>query len=98
MSGKTVISEKEILHYAKLCRISISEVEAKKLKKDVNEILKYFDIIRGLKLDDEPMIYITQVNESLRDDEPAETLAEEDAFKNAGEKEGKWFVSGQVLG
>lgn len=98
MSRKTVISKEEILHYVKLCRISVSETEIEKLEKDVNEILEYFDIIRSLQLDAEPMTYVTEVNESLREDEPAETLAENDAFKNAEEKEEKWFVSGQVLG
>jgi len=44
------------------------------------------------------MTYVTSVNESLREDEPAETLSEGDVFKNAGEKEEKWFVSGQVWG
>lgn len=98
MSRKTVISKEEILHYAKLCRISVSAMEAEKLEKDVNEILEYFDTIRSLQLDVEPMTYVTEVNESLREDESAETLAEDDAFKNVEEKEEKWFVSGQVLG
>lgn len=93
-----MISKEEILHYAKLCRISISETEVEKLEKNINEILEYFDTIRSLQLDAEPMTYVTEVNESLREDEPAETLVEDDVFKNAEEREEKWFVSGQVLG
>jgi len=93
-----VISKEEILHYAKLCRISVSETEIEKLEKDINEILEYFDTIRSLQLDVEPMTYVTEVNESLREDEPAGTLAEDDAFKNVGDREERWFVSGQVLG
>ncbi len=93
-----MISKEEILHYAKLCRISVSETEVEKLEKNINEILEYFDTIRSLRLDAEPMTYVTEVNESLREDEPAETLVEDDVFKNAEEREEKWFVSGQVLG
>ncbi len=98
MSGKIVVSRKEILHYAKLCRISLSEPEVIRLEKDVNEILEYFNTIRSLQLDVEPMAYVTGFHEFLREDEPAETLAEEDVFKNTTEKDEKWFVSGQVLG
>ncbi|MGQ9478411.1 MAG: Asp-tRNA(Asn)/Glu-tRNA(Gln) amidotransferase subunit GatC [Thermoproteota archaeon] len=98
MERKITISRKEILHYARLCRISVSEEEIEKLEKDINEILQYFDTIRSLQLDVEPMTYVTSVNEFLRNDTPAETLSEEDAFKNAGEKEERWFVSGQVWG
>ncbi|MEM1557041.1 MAG: Asp-tRNA(Asn)/Glu-tRNA(Gln) amidotransferase subunit GatC [Thermoproteota archaeon] len=98
MSGKITISREEMLHYARLCRISLSEQEIDRLLKDVNEILGYFETIRSLQLDAEPMTYVTGVNESLREDEPAETLSEEEVFKNAGEKEDKWFVSGQLWG
>lgn len=96
MSGKIAVSKEEMLHYAKLCKISLNEQEIERLLKDINEILEYFEIIRSLQLDVEPMTYITSVNEALREDEPAETLSEEDVFKNAWEKDEKWFVSGQV--
>jgi len=98
MSGRVAISREEMLRYARLCRISLSEHEIDRLLKDVNEILGYFETIRSLQLDVEPMTYVTGVNESLREDEPAETLSEEDVFRNAGEREEGWFVSGQVWG
>jgi len=96
MGRKVTISREEMLHYAKLCRFSLSDQEIDRLLKDINEILEYFEIIRNLQLDVEPMTYVTGVNESLREDEPAETLSEEEVFKNALEKDEKWFVSGQV--
>ncbi|MBO3810032.1 MAG: Asp-tRNA(Asn)/Glu-tRNA(Gln) amidotransferase subunit GatC [Candidatus Brockarchaeota archaeon] len=98
MSGKVVVSKEEVLHYAKLCRISLTEADVERLQKDVNEILEYFNTVRSLQLDVEPMVYVTGFSEALREDEPAETLSEDDVFKNAGEKDEKWFVSGQVLG
>lgn len=98
MSREIVIRKEELLHYTELCKISLNKLEIEKLEKDVNEILRYFDIIRSLKLDVKPMAYMTEVNELLREDEPSETLEEEDVFKNTVEKEEKWFVSGQVLG
>ncbi|MBO3839287.1 MAG: Asp-tRNA(Asn)/Glu-tRNA(Gln) amidotransferase subunit GatC [Thermoproteota archaeon] len=98
MSGRVTISREEMLHYARLCRISLSEQEIDRLLRDVNEILEYFETIRSLQLDVEPMTYVTGVNETLREDEPGETLREEDVFRNAGEKEEKWFVSGQLWG
>ncbi|MGQ9596896.1 MAG: Asp-tRNA(Asn)/Glu-tRNA(Gln) amidotransferase subunit GatC [Thermoproteota archaeon] len=98
MSREIVIRKEELLHYTELCKILLNKLEIEKLEKDVNEILRYFDIIRSLKLDVEPMAYMTEVNELLREDEPSETLGEEDVFKNTVEKEEKWFVSGQVLG
>jgi aspartyl-tRNA(Asn)/glutamyl-tRNA(Gln) amidotransferase subunit C len=98
MSEKIVVSKEEVLHYAKLCRISLSEADVARLQKDVNEILDYFNTVRSLRLDVEPMAYVTGFSEALREDEPGETLPEEDVFKNAGEKDEKWFVSGQVLG
>jgi Asp-tRNA(Asn)/Glu-tRNA(Gln) amidotransferase C subunit len=33
MSGKIVVSREEILHYAKLCRISLSESDVARLQK-----------------------------------------------------------------
>lgn len=96
MGEKVTISKEEMLHYTKLCKISLSEREIERLLKDINEILEYFEIIRGLQLDVEPMTYVTSVNETLREDEPSETLSEEEVFRNAWEKEEKWFVSGQV--
>lgn len=98
MSEKIVVSREEVLHYARLCRISLSESDVARFQKDVNEILEYFNAIRSLQLNEKPMAYVTGFSESLREDEPAETLTEENVFKNAGEKDEKWFVSGQVLG
>ncbi|MCS7138934.1 MAG: Asp-tRNA(Asn)/Glu-tRNA(Gln) amidotransferase subunit GatC [Crenarchaeota archaeon] len=96
MDEKKVISKEEMLHYAKLCRISLSEQEIERLLKDINEILGYFETIRQLQLNVEPMTYVTNVNETLREDEPIEALSEEEVFRNAWEKEDRWFVSGQV--
>jgi len=41
-----MISEQEVKHIAKLARLELSEVEIKKMQKDLSVILDYFDLLK----------------------------------------------------
>ncbi|NHW00125.1 MAG: hypothetical protein HA496_10905 [Thaumarchaeota archaeon] len=44
-------------------------------------MVPFVEIIGNLQLDVEPMAYVSGFSEVLREDEPAETLSEDDVLK-----------------
>jgi len=43
-----MISKEEVQHIAKLARLELTEVEVKKMQKDLTEILDYFKLLKNV--------------------------------------------------
>jgi aspartyl-tRNA(Asn)/glutamyl-tRNA(Gln) amidotransferase subunit C len=86
------IDTAEVLRIAKLARLRMEEAEAAALAGDLGRIVEYIDQLREVELpgDAESLTYFdTDVH---REDRSGESLAREDALRNAPETDGESFI------
>jgi aspartyl-tRNA(Asn)/glutamyl-tRNA(Gln) amidotransferase subunit C len=62
-----MVSKEEVKHIAKLARLDLSENEIQKMKKDLSEILDYFNLLQRASSVEIPNYKIK--NQNLRKDE-----------------------------
>jgi aspartyl-tRNA(Asn)/glutamyl-tRNA(Gln) amidotransferase subunit C len=66
-----VIDREQVLHVARLARLSLSEEEVERMAGELSGILKHVDRIGELDLDDvEPTSHVVGLENVLRPDEP----------------------------
>ena len=53
----------------KIARLSLDEAEKRRIKADIEEILKYFEEISSIKADEQPSYQPIQIPGRLREDE-----------------------------
>ncbi len=83
---------------AKLSQLDFSQEAKSKMEQDLNKILAFVDELNTLNTDDiEPLVYINEEVNKLRQDEVAEHLPKEKALKNAKEKDSDYFKVPKVL-
>ncbi|MEM0094952.1 MAG: Asp-tRNA(Asn)/Glu-tRNA(Gln) amidotransferase subunit GatC [Candidatus Micrarchaeaceae archaeon] len=59
---------KEFERLLNVCRIRLSEADKEKMKRDIEEIISYFDEIDKVKCDEEPAYQPIDLPEQLRED------------------------------
>ena len=70
----------------------------KKMEEDLNKILNFVDELNTLNTDDvEPLVYINEEVNKLREDKIGEHLTKEKALKNAPAKDSDYFKVPTVL-
>jgi aspartyl-tRNA(Asn)/glutamyl-tRNA(Gln) amidotransferase subunit C len=81
------ITEQEVRYVASLAHLELTDEEAGRMTRELDEILAYMDKLRELDTEQvEPMAQVLfpgAENATLREDEPQPTLAHEDALANA---------------
>jgi len=99
MSKKEEFSKATIDHLAKLALLELSEEEKEELSKQLGDIVNYFK-----KLDDldttniEPTTHpIEELFNVFREDEPWESLSNEEATKNTKYKQDGYFKAPRIL-
>lgn len=89
-----IISDETIEYVGILAKLELSEKEREKAKKDMGEMLNYFDKLGELCTDGvEPMSHVFPVNNVFREDVVTNGDVREEILKNApAEKEGMFVV------
>lgn len=83
---------------AHLARLEVNETEKLSLQKDMTNILTFMDKLNELDTDGvEPLIYMTDEVNVLRNDEVKNDLSTADALKNAPKHDGKFFRVAKVI-
>ena len=83
---------------AKLSQLNFSQEAKSKMEEDLNKILAFVDELNTLNTDEiEPLVYISNEVNKLREDEVAEHLTKEKALKNAPDKDSDYFKVPKVL-
>jgi len=96
--GNMSISREEVLHIAKLARLSLSEEEITMYTHQLGDILNYVQKLNELNIDDvEPMKHILDMVNVLREDKDLPSLSREDVLKNAPEHDDEFFKVPRVL-
>ena len=99
MTKKEELSKDTIEHISKLALLELSEEEKEKLSKQLGDILAYFKKLNDL--DTSNVIPTTHPIEGLsnvfREDEPWESLSNEEATKNSKYKQDGYFKAPRIL-
>jgi aspartyl-tRNA(Asn)/glutamyl-tRNA(Gln) amidotransferase subunit C len=93
------ITESLIDHLSKLARLSFEGEEKEKIKNDLNRIVGFMDTLNALDTDGyEPLIYMNQEVNRLREDEITTPLEKDEILKNAPKKDSDYFRIPKVRG
>ncbi len=92
------ISGDTVKHVAYLAKINISASEAKKMEKDLNEILNSFKILDKLDVKKvEPSFQPLPVKDVFREDKIEDSLSQEKALSNTKHKDKGYFKGPRVV-
>ncbi|MFP5470058.1 MAG: Asp-tRNA(Asn)/Glu-tRNA(Gln) amidotransferase subunit GatC [Bacteroidia bacterium] len=94
----THIDNATIEKLAQLARLEFSDSEKEELKNDLSKILSYMDKLNEINTDGvEPLIHISDEVNVLREDVVKETITQQEALKNAPDKNSDYFKIPKVL-
>lgn len=90
--------EKLIEHIEWLCRIKLSETEREDVKKNIPRILEFFNEMDEIDTSQvEPLTHPVEVHNVLREDVVEEGLTQDEALKNASERENGYFKAPRIV-
>ena len=88
-----VINDETIEYVGILAKLELSQDEKEKAKKDMAEMLDYFDKLNSLDTTGiEPMTHVFQVSNVMREDEVTNGNGRKDALMNAPKSNGEAFI------
>jgi aspartyl-tRNA(Asn)/glutamyl-tRNA(Gln) amidotransferase subunit C len=83
---------------AHLARLEVKEVDKQGLLDDMNNILDFMDKLNEVDTEVvEPLVYMTEEVNILREDEVKQLISRTVALKNAPEQDGKFFRVAKVI-
>lgn len=92
------INDELVQHIAHLARLEFEGDELNEIKGDMSKIIGFMDKLSELDTENvEPLIFMTDKVNVLRDDKPERTLTSEDALRNAPKKDSDYFRISKVL-
>ena len=98
MSNNIKVDDKLIADLSKLAKLKFNGRSAEKMKSDLNIILGFVETISQVDTDGvEPLIYMNEEVNVLRDDEIANEISQQTALKNAPQKDSDYFKVPTVL-
>jgi aspartyl-tRNA(Asn)/glutamyl-tRNA(Gln) amidotransferase subunit C len=99
MSNKEKFSREKLDHISKLALINLNEEEKEKLTVELGDILNYFNKLNDLETTCvEPLTHpIEGLKNVFREDNPIESLSNEDALKNAKYTKDGFFKAPRII-
>ena len=92
------INDELVQHIAHLARLEFEGDELSEIKGDMSKIIGFMDKLSELDTQDvDPLIFMTEKVNVLREDKPERTLTSEDALRNAPKKDSDYFRISKVL-
>ena len=92
------LNNKLIEDISKLSKLKFDESSIEKMKDDLEKILAFVDKLNEIDTEGvEPLIYMSDEVNVLRADEISEETAQEEALKNAPQKDSDYFKVPTVL-
>lgn len=92
------ISEETVNHIAHLARLEFEGEKKDAIREDMDRIVDFMDKLQEVDTGDvEPLIYMTEEVNKLRDDNPVVSLSQEEVLKNAPKKDSDYFRIPKVL-
>jgi len=98
MKKNIMVNDESIAKLSKLAKLKFDKQATKKLKSDLKIIIGFVDAISQVNTKDiEPLIYISDELNILRNDEVANEVSQQKALKNAPLKDSDYFKVPTVL-
>lgn len=92
------IDIKTVEEVAHLARLEFTEEGKADILNDMNRMLAFVDKLNEMDTDGvEPLIYMTDEVNVMREDEPKITLTQKEALKNAPKKDSDYFKVPKVI-
>ncbi|MBI3805657.1 MAG: Asp-tRNA(Asn)/Glu-tRNA(Gln) amidotransferase subunit GatC [Nitrospirae bacterium] len=92
------IDREEVLHVAKLARLSLSSEEIDRLTDQLSNILTYVEKLNQADTKNiEPTSHVLSLSNVFREDRARPSLPVEKALENAPEKEGAFFRVPKII-
>jgi aspartyl-tRNA(Asn)/glutamyl-tRNA(Gln) amidotransferase subunit C len=92
------IDIKTVDEIAHLARLEFKDEAKAEILNDINRMLTFVDKLNELNTDNvEPLIYMTNEKNVMREDEPEITLTQKEALKNAPKKDSDYFKVPKVI-
>lgn len=92
------VNNKLIQDIAKLSKLKFDDSEEEKMKVDLKKMLDFVDKLNEIDTEGvDPLIYMSEEVNVLREDKVTEKTSQEDALKNAPEKDSDYFKVPTVL-
>ena len=92
------VNNKLIQDIAKLSKLKFDERSSEKMKADLEKILAFINKLNKIDTEGiEPLIYMSDETNVLRADEISEQTAQDQALKNAPQKDSDYFKVPTVL-
>ncbi len=92
------INEDTVDKIAHLARLEFNGDEKKKIISDMNNMLQFIDKLNELNTDNvEPLIYMSEETNKLREDEMKQDVSQDEALKNAPKKDSDYFKVPKVV-
>ena len=92
------ITEDIIDHIAHLAKLEFQGEQKTAIREDMQKIISFMDKLSEVPTDDvEPLIFMTDEVNRLREDIPALTVSHDEALKNAPKKDSDYFRIPKVL-
>ena len=86
------INNETIDRLAELAKLEFSIIEKESLKKDLNSIISYFEKLNEVNTDNvEPLIFMTDEVNRLREDVVIQNTSKQEALLNAPAKDSDYF-------
>lgn len=95
---KMKITDEIVDHIAHLARLKFEGDKKVAIKQDMENIISFMDILSELPTDNvEPLIFMNDSVNVLREDVPVVSLTQAEALKNAPKKDSDYFRIPKVL-
>ena len=92
------VNNKLIQDLSRLAKLKFDKKSAEKMKGDLKKIISFVDKLSEIDTEGvEPLIYLNDEVNVLRTDEIAHEVSQEDALKNAPQKDSDYFKVPTVL-
>jgi len=83
---------------SRLAYLEFGEEEKDKIRQDLEQILTFVEKLREMDTENvEPLVYLSDKTDVLREDRMIPTLSTEEALLNAPEKSGRFFKVPKVI-
>ena len=93
------LTKEEVLKIANLSKLSFEEKEIEKLQIELNDILKYIDMLNEVDTSEvKPLVYINEAVNNFREKEEKPSLKIEKVLLNAPESAENAIVVPKVIG
>jgi aspartyl-tRNA(Asn)/glutamyl-tRNA(Gln) amidotransferase subunit C len=86
------LTRQDVLKLADIAKLELSDLEADALLGDLDKMLGFVDKVRALDLDGvEPLVYMTDRENVLREDLPTDPLSHAEALRGAPGADSDYF-------